>query len=279
VSVNVAQSPLSESSVPSPVPAPCGAGRGDGFGSPFLVKDGPNSKFPGAENASRPVWGKPERERYHRLQSILYYWEAHRYSIIRLDLTPAPGGDRHRLGPHFEELLRRISQREGRKVEYWRLTTREGLGVIHSLLAAPGERSLYVDFAWLSKQWRRIHGAPRVRVKRYQYGESSRKRVSRYLVSQYMAGQKASIRMAASWQTTFGFPVEPTWALFREGARVEGRRDALERWQGLLRGETVSPREGVSLNLGWLRGSRLRLKLKPGWGPEYPSSQREVVCG
>ena len=278
MSVNVAQSHDHESSGSEPGIGPCGAG-GDSGRSPFLVIDGPNSIFPSRENRPGNVWGKKERERYHRLQSILYYWESHRYSIIRLDLTTAPGGDSRLLGPHFEELLVRISRKEHRKVEHWRLTTREGLGVIHSILAAPGDNSLYVDFKWLSNQWRRIHGAPRVRVKRYSYGEGSRKRVSRYLVSQYMAGQTASVRVGASWKHTFGFPVEPTWALFREGARAEGRRDALDRWKGLLRGETVSPREGVSLNLALLRGCRLRLKLKPGWGPEYPPSPRGALCG
>jgi hypothetical protein len=212
-----------------------------------------------------------EKVRYHRLQSILYFWESHHFSILRVDLTTAPGGDISKLGPHFEELLRRISVREKRKVQYWRLTTREGNGVIHSLLAAPSEKSLYVDQKWLSNQWRRIHGAPIVYVKRYRVGAESRKKVSRYLVAQYMAGQTASVRISASWQATFGFPVEETWALFREGARAEGRRDALDRWQGLLRGETVSPREGVSLNMAWLRGSKLRLKLRPGWGDGYPS--------
>lgn len=233
---------------------------GGAEGSPLLVKDGHNSAS----------WGRLEKRRYHRLQSILYFWESHHFSILRVDLTTAPGGDAGLLGRHFEELLRRISKREKRKVQYWRLTTREGNGVIHSLLAAPPGRSLLVDQRWLSAQWRRIHGAPIVYVKRYRQGGDSRRRVSRYLVSQYMAGQTAGIRVSASWQATFGFPLGATWALFREGARVEGRRDALERWQGLLRGDTVSPREGASLNLGFLRGCRLRLKLHPGWGPDYP---------
>jgi hypothetical protein len=211
------------------------------------------------------------RTRYHRLLAFLEYWESHHFSIIRVDLTTAPGGDPSRLGRHFEELLRRISTREKRKVQYWRLITREGLGVIHSLLACPGDRSLYVEHKWLSGQWRRIHGAPRVYVKRYKAGGGSKERVSKYLVSQYMAGQEAGVRLSASYRETFGFPLEATWELFREGAGAEGRFDALDRWRGLLRGETVSPRGGVALNLAWLRGARLRLKLRPGWGDGYPS--------
>jgi hypothetical protein len=270
---SVASPHPTESSSPRTLTVPdSGRKRGSsGGGLPYLVKDGKNSTSCESGKGPRPVWGRREKTHFHRLQSFLYFWESHHFSVIRMDLTTAEGGDSSLLGDHFEELLRRISRKEGRKVEYWRLTTNEGNGVIHSLLAAPGEKSLYVEHKWLSNQWRRIHGAPRVYVKRYRYGEDSRMKVSRYLVSQYMAGQPAARHLSTTAQSTFGFPLAATWALFREGARGEGRFDALDRWQGLLRGETVSPREGVSLNLAWLRGARLRLKLRPGWGPGYPS--------
>jgi len=232
-----------------------------------------NSTFGGeGKGPKRPPWSSVNKSRYHRLLAFLEYWESHHFSIIRMDLTTAPGGSADLLGPHFEELLRRISTREKRKVQYWRLTTREGLGVIHSLLACPGDRSLYVEHKWLSGQWRRIHGAPRVYVKRYQVSQGSKERVSKYLVSQYIAGQEAGVRLSASYRDTFGFPLEATWELFKVGARAEGRSDAVDRWKGLLRGETVSPREGVSLNLDWLRGPRLRLKAQSGWGDGYPRS-------
>jgi len=266
---SVAPQQSGESSEPSAVFRPDGV-RGDHGGSPYLVKSVANSTFGGGRKGpKRPPWSPVNRSRYHRLNAFLEYWESHHYSIIRMDLTTAPGGSCELLGVHFEELLRRIERKEKRKVEYWRLTTREGNGVIHSLLAAPGE-SLYVEHKWLSAQWRRIHGAPRVYVKRYKQTPGSKERVSKYLVSQYMAGQEAGVRLSASYQATFGFPLESTWELFKAGARAEGRRDALDRWKRLLRGETVSPREGVSLNLAWLKGARLRLKLVPGWGPGYP---------
>lgn len=275
---NVAQSHDSQSSELYPVPHGRGAPAGDG-GSPYLVTSVANSTFPGRKKAPKsPPWSAVNRTRYHRLNAFLEYWESHHFSIIRLDLTTAPGGEARMLGPHFEELLRRIERKEKRKVQYWRLTTREGNGVIHSLLAAPGE-SLYLEHKWLVRQWLRIHGASRVYVKRYKQAGGSRERVSRYLVSQYIAGQEAGVRLSASYHATFGFPLEPTWELFKAGAMAEGRRDALDRWRGLLRGETVSPREGCFLNLGSLRGCRIRLKLKPGWGPDYPSYQQEGVCG
>jgi hypothetical protein len=271
---SVAQSPQVESSwVPPPEATltPEEGGPPEGC-PPYLVKSvaSPTSGE-SVSRANRSPWSSVNKTRYHRLNAFLLYWESHHFSIIRMDLTTAPGGRADLLGDHFEELLRRISRREKRKLQFWRLTTREGLGVIHSLLACPGDRSLYVEHGWLSDQWLRIHGASRVYVKRYQYGDDSRKKVSRYLVSQYIAGQEAGIRLSASYHETFGFPLEATWALFRDGAVAEDRKDAVDRWQGLLRGEDASPREGIIINLGLLRGPRLRIKTVSGWGPLYPS--------
>lgn len=273
MSTSVAQSPQDESGRVSSTEDARRAEPGGGPPgcSPFLVTFVANS-ISGDPPLSSPraPWSAVNKTRYHRLLAFLEYWESHHFSIIRMDLTTASGGRSELLGVHFEELLARIARREKRKVQYWRLTTREGLGVIHSLLACPGDRSLYVDFDWLVEQWLSIHGASRVYVKRYQASGGSRERVSKYLVSQYIAGQEAGVRLSASYRETFGFPLEATWALFRDGARVEGRKDAVDRWRGLLRGEDVSPREGITINLGFLRGSRLRIKAVPGWGPLYP---------
>lgn len=271
---SVAQSPQDESSQVSAPEAThrteCG-GPSEGC-PPFLVTFVASPIFnEPVSRAYRAPWSAVNKTRYHRLLAFLEYWESHHFSIIRLDLTTAPGGRSELLGDHFEELLARIARREKRKVQFWRLTTREGLGVIHSLLACPGDRSLFVDFEWLSAQWLSIHGAPRVYVKRYQASGGSRERVSKYLVSQYIAGQEAGVRLSASYRETFGFPLEATWALFRDGAVAEGRKDAVDRWRGLLRGEDVSPREGITLNLGFLRGPRLRIKTVSGWGPLYPA--------
>lgn len=270
---SVAQSPQDESSQGS---LTAGARRAEPGGGPpdcppYLVTFVATPiSVESSRRPSRPPWSSVNKSRYHRLLAFLEYWESHHFSIIRMDLTTAPGGSADLLGDHFEELLARITRREKRKVQFWRLTTREGLGVIHSLLACPGDRSLYVEHKWLSAQWRRIHGAPRVYVKRYQVSGGSRERVSKYLVSQYIAGQEAGVRLSASYRETFGFPLEATWALFRDGAVSEGRKDAVERWRGLLRGEDASPREGITINLGLLRGSRLRIKAVSGWGPLYP---------
>jgi hypothetical protein len=75
-----------------------------------------------------------------------------------MDLTTAEGGDPSKLSDHFEELNRRIKRKTGLEdIQYWKMTTREGNGVIHAILA--GNVSLYVDQKWLSEEWEKIHGA------------------------------------------------------------------------------------------------------------------------
>jgi hypothetical protein len=149
--------------------------------------------------------GRKRRATYQRLMTLLNRWEYQRRSIIRKDLTMANGGDPSKLSDHYEELIRRIKRKTGVKdIQYWKMTTREGNGVIHAILA--GNESLYVDQGWLSEEWEKIHGAIIVYVKRYRGGTLSRGRVSRYLVSQYMAGQDAQAHVSWTWKTTFTSP-------------------------------------------------------------------------
>jgi hypothetical protein len=142
-------------------------------------------------------WGKKQRRQFQRLMTLLYRWESMGLSIIRLDLTTAVGGDAEKLTKHYETLRRRIEKKIGKRVHYWWVQTKEANGVLHTLMAA--EDSLYVDHEWLSKEWEKIHGAMIVYVKRYKKGVYSRKRVSKYLVAQYLAGQLGNVRMGWSY--------------------------------------------------------------------------------
>jgi len=95
--------------------------------------------------------GRKRRSTYQRLMTLLNRWEYQRRSIIRMDLTTANGGDLSKLSDHYEELIRRIKRKTGvEDIQYWKMTTREGNGVIHAILA--GNVSLYVDQKWLSSK-------------------------------------------------------------------------------------------------------------------------------
>lgn len=216
--------------------------------SSLLVNNGQSSITP---------WGKKQRRQFQRLMTLLYRWESMGMSIIRLDLTTAVGGDAEKLTKHYETLRRRIEKKIGKQVHYWWVQTEEGNGVLHTLMAA--EDSLYVDHEWLSKEWEKIHGAIIVYVKRYKKGAYSRKRVSKYLVAQYLAGQLGNVRMGWSWKRTFNIPISKAWRLFCKLFRHRRICVLLDKWQTFLRGElvdvdgtkSISMEQGLFINPEW----------------------------
>jgi hypothetical protein len=98
------------------------------------------------------------------------------------------------------------------------------------------EKYRYFDLApeWIQRQWTEIHGAPITKLKRYRAGVDSEKRLSNYIVTQYLiqqqkAGEKGELvdaleRYAWSWKKLFTFPVATTWAELKDFwfARSEG---------------------------------------------------------
>jgi len=216
--------------------------------SSLLVNNGQSSTTP---------WGKKHRRQFQRLMTLLYRWESMSFSIVRLDLTTAVGGDQKLLTKHFQTLRRRIERKIGRRVHYWWIQTLEGNGVLHTLMAAEG--SLFVEQEWLSKEWEKIHGAPIVYIKRYKKGAYSRKKVSKYLVAQYLAGQLKSVRMGWSWKLTFNIPITKAWKLFCKLFRSRRLYVLLDKWQAFLRGElvdvdgtkSISMEQGLAINPEW----------------------------
>lgn len=194
---------------------------------------------------------RKRRATYQRLMTLLNRWEYQRRSIIRMDLTTANGGDPSKLSDHYEELIRRIKRKTGvEDIQYWKMTTREGNGVIHAILA--GNVSLYVDQKWLSEEWEKIHGAIIVYVKRYRGGSLSRGRVSRYLVSQYMAGQDAQAHVSWTWKTTFNVPIVRFWKQFKAASRGLHIKKIVKYWDRLIRDEVVEFGPwACSLARGW----------------------------
>ena len=112
-------------------------------------------------------------------------------------------------------------------------------------------RKFYIPQKWLSKNWKEIHGAKIVVIKSYRYGEQSLRRLSRYLISQYLGDQCGYVNSTVSWKKTFGFPLRKTWermlALWRlnnnqrvqEGWPCLSFKAVLDLWESVLRGDIV----------------------------------------
>lgn len=59
-------------------------------------------------------------------------------------------------------------------------------------------QSFYLPFDWLQANWKDIHGAFHVNVKRIGGSSTDARRLSRYIVSQYCGGQDGLVRLSQS---------------------------------------------------------------------------------
>jgi hypothetical protein len=194
--------------------------------------------------------------------TILHRWEHRKMSIVWVMLTTAPGGDRKKLRVDLWELERRVQRKTGiEKIEHAVVDTTEGNGVLHILWAA--ETSLYVEQAWLSEEWGKIHGATYVWINRYRRGTKGR--LSRYMVSQYMSGQKgAGVRISWSWKTTFTVPIRAAWRMFKRAWHGESFKGLIAAWERFLCGETVNV-GGYRFSLLAWKSLRVLIESEGGW--------------
>lgn len=59
-------------------------------------------------------------------------------------------------------------------------------------------RSFYLEFSWLQENWKDIHGAFHVNVKRIGGSSKDARKLSRYIVAQYCGDQDALVRLSQS---------------------------------------------------------------------------------
>ena len=190
---------------------------------------------------------------YRTLASLILIWTAHGYQMLRVDLTSAVGADYSKLRSRYKQLRRKIeSEFDYPGIENFIIETSEGNGVLHMILAWKDKslinpRKFYIPKQWLSDEWSKLHeGSIIVYVAKYENGETSRKRLSRYLVSQYMANHSSAlVRYSYSWGRSLGVPLGKTWNLFKYhhfnflGLKVD---TLIDRWESFLMGETLEGR-------------------------------------
>jgi hypothetical protein len=204
-------------------------------------------------------WSRQQKRLYHRTKTFLRAVTRRNLQGYFGALTTAPGGDPSKLSAHFKELRRRIQRWLGYRGEllYMSIITSEGNGVLHPLIfwsPAREEKSRYFDLApeWIQEQWSEIHGAPITKLRRYRAGQESEKRLSNYIVTQYLiqqqkAGEEGELvdaleRYAWSWKKLFAFPVGKTWTELKQ---FWFARTDIQTWVGVA--ETVE-----ALPFSWL---------------------------
>lgn len=176
----------------------------------------------GLVRPAKPEWTRKQKRGYHRVRSLLWFWECHDFQVLWVTLSTSPGGEAEQLTYRHKRLRQRIESQLGYKgLEYYQVRTEEGHGVLHVFWAwrvPPGERfrRFWISQEWLSAQWEQIHGAPIVWIKAYKPGRKSRNRLSRYVISQYVQDQCGYVNMCWSWKRSLGFPLGAVWGVLRK---------------------------------------------------------------
>ena len=145
-------------------------------------------EHPGASGAYSS-WSKKQWMTRRAVVDRLRYWQASGYQCLWVTLTSAPGSPLARLRKDFQVLRKRVRREFGfESFEYVCVDTIEGHGVLHMIWAwaDPDTRkkaSFYIAFDWLQVQWKHIHGAFHVNVKRIGSSDTDARRLSRYIVA------------------------------------------------------------------------------------------------
>lgn len=136
------------------------------------------------------------------------------------------------LARRFQVLRKSVQRKYGYLLEYCRVRTDEGFGVLHVVYRA-GKKG-YIPHSWLKKEWYRIHGANIVFIQKL-YGKN--KRIAGYLASHYISRHHSFMRTSWSWSWCFrGFV--GMWNQIRRNA--SSLSAAIIEWNILLR--TRNPR-------------------------------------
>lgn len=145
-------------------------------------------------------------------------------------LSSSPGSTKGSLTDHFEELRRKIKAKYGLDIEYFKVETLEGHGVLHIVFAIVSDQPVWIGQRWLSKQWGKIHAAPVVWIEKIKHGQVHRRRISKYFVAQYFAGQSAYVRHSYSWWKC-KFALQKNWRVLVRA--INCGYNALVQWEPL----------------------------------------------
>lgn len=204
-----------------------------------LVNYGPSSN-----RGSKQGWNKKQKRGYHRIQSVLQYWQANGFQVLWVMLSTAEGGNAGKLAYHHQVLRQRVERKlDYPGLQHYQVRTSEGNGVLHIFWAWRAldgfrRRSFYADQAWLGRQWEGIHGATMVWIARVKAGRASQNKISRYCMSQYVSGQAGYEYMSWSWGRTFGFPMVACWRWLKRKAGYH-RSNLLLWWRIFLSGGDI----------------------------------------
>ncbi len=153
----------------------------------------------------RPRWGKRHFRARAACRDFLLFCNRHGLKAFFLTLTSSKQSEAGSLRTDWQALRKRLARRLGLEpsgVLYCGVDTTEGCGVLHLLVAVPqgrgGSSRFLVSAEWMREAWDEIRSARQLRIVPVRAGEGSARKLSRYIVSQYIAGQDALVRLSRS---------------------------------------------------------------------------------
>ena len=137
-------------------------------------------------------WTTKQRRTYQRLLSGITRAnnERRKLRVITLTSSLEKRACQSEMGKAWQVLRKRIDRRFGMSLEYFRLRTSEGNGVLHIVF-----KGGFIPHSWLKNAWNEIWKSPIVFIQAVR-GE---KRLARYIVTHYMAGHRGFMRQSWSW--------------------------------------------------------------------------------
>lgn|GEM_PF-3281142 len=186
---------------PSADLGPCEAlaGPGAAEGGPILDKNDGNVP-------SRRRLGRKHYMHRARIRTAMRWWEREGLDLWWVTLTSSASFEVSKLRRHFQAWRKRLERSlevPESSVQYVMVDTREGHGVLHLILAIPAGARMgrhQLDYGEIGSWWQEIHGARQVKFLAVRQGDSSIRRLSQYIVSQYMANGQgdALVRISGS---------------------------------------------------------------------------------
>jgi len=222
--------------------ANCFIERSCSFGYHFHGDEDAVFDFSERRYMKRWTYTKKQRRAFHRCISGLFRAKGRLERIRFMTLTSSPTSDGKKLNYHFNLLVKQIEYTFGFKMQYWKVKTKEGYGVLHVLFRIVDDKAPrkvkkncplprrmrgFVPHNWLSKTWEKIHGAKVVEIHELK-GKRSERDIAYYVVGNYVSKQPIERMSYSQKWVCKGFSRK--WKTFLE---VYGKR-AVEVWDKWL---------------------------------------------
>lgn len=186
------------------VPVPVGPANQKSSSFPSLVIYG--------QSKVKPTWSRRQKRLYKNLSSWISIKKGEGAQILRVDLTSIEGSN-YNLTEKLQRLRKLIEKTFHYRIQYFKVETSEGNGVLHMIWAIKHPSPVYISQKWLSDAWKHISGAYIVYICKLATRRQSKKGrqykfrtiekhirdIASYMATQYIADQSAIVRVSWSW--------------------------------------------------------------------------------